>query len=365
MRIPGATGRRLGSPNLLRLGHCGGLFCPGQAAWLASDWRCPGEVESRSLFEFGIRPVHPLRPLPAAFAAFALWGLFPLYWHRLDHLGALDITAHRNVWCLLALLLWLPLIRRPWRRAEAAGAGTAAATSLPKVLGFHFVAGALLAANWLIFIWAATSGHIIEGSLGYFLNPLVSIGLGAMLLGERLSRRQQVAVLLAALGVAVPLLTLGKLPWIALSLAVSFSLYGLMGKRSPLNSQPGLLVESALLVPLALLWLGWPGRDPSGWAALAVDPPTTALLLGGGLVTLVPLVLFGAAARGLPLSTLGIVQFITPTLQFGIGWLAYGEPMPPPRWLSFALIWTGVVLYIVELRRQARLARLATPVDHP
>lgn len=298
--------------------------------------------------------MRPLAPLPAAVGAFTLWGLFPLYWHQLARLPALDITAHRNVWCFVALLLWLPFLPRPWRRDPAPALARPPA-SWSAILGLHLLASVLLAVNWLIFIWAATTGQIVEGSLGYFLNPLVSIALGALFLGEKLNRRQIAAVAMAAVGVAVPLFTLGRLPWIALALAVTFASYGLLGKRSALRSQPGLFVESALLLPLALLWLSWPGRQPSGWAVLGDDAWASALLLGGGVVTLIPLVLFGLAARGLPLATLGIVQFITPTLQFSIGWLVYGEAMPPSRFVSFGLIWTGVVLYILELRRQAKL----------
>ena len=287
----------------------------------------------------------------AAVAAYAMWGVVPLYWKQLAAVDAVELIAHRLVW---SLVLLVPLIawRRQWDELATVlrtGRGFAAST----------VSGLLLSANWLIYVWAVNAGHVVECSLGYFLVPLLNVALGRVVLGERLRRLQVIAVAVAAAGVGLLVVRLGHVPWIALGLAGSFGFYGLMRKRSPLGPLRGLTAETLLLAPVAGAFLGW--RAWHGGGALGhVDGATTALVISTGLVTAVPLLLWASAARRLPLATLGILQYVAPTLQFLLGVALYHEPLPPERLQAFALIWIALVLYTGESLWQARRQRPAT-----
>lgn len=288
------------------------------------------------------RPALDARGVLAACGAFVLWGLLPIYWKALGHMRPPDLIAHRAVWSLLVLLplaWWLARGRAPLRPPTAAA------------LRAHTLAALLLGTNWLLYVWATLNERIIEASLGYFLNPLANVLLGALVLGERLSRPQTTAVLLAAAGVAVQVVALGQLPWVALALAATFACYGLVGKLSPLDSVRGLTLETTIAFPVALAWLAW----HSGWHWFdGMDPATAGLVLALGLVTAAPLLLFGIGARRLPLATLGLLQFIAPTLQFLCGWLIYGEPLGLARTISFVIIWTALALFIGHSRRGHR-----------
>lgn len=284
-----------------------------------------------------------------AFAAFLSWGLLPAYWKALSDLPALEILCHRIVWSLaavLAALLWTG------RLAEARRALTS-----PREVLLLAASSALIAANWFLFIWAVNAGHVLEASLGYYVNPLVNVLLGRLFLRERLRRVQAWAVALAGAGVLVLLVVHGRLPWIALSLAATFALYGLVRKVMAVEALPGLFVETLVLgLPAGawLLWLAVQGQGALGHAPL----PVQGLALGAGLVTAAPLAAFAAAARSLRLATLGIIQYVSPTGMFLLGVLAYGEPFTPAHAATFGLIWAGIALYTRDvlglMRAQAR-----------
>ncbi|PXX82068.1 chloramphenicol-sensitive protein RarD [Rivihabitans pingtungensis] len=271
-----------------------------------------------------------------AMAAFFIWGLFPLYWKPLGQTPALQILCHRIVWSAVfvaGVLLW----QRHW-------AWLAVSVRQPRLLGLFVASSLLLSVNWLIYIWAVNENRVVEASLGYFINPLVNVLLGRVFLGERLSPPQALAVLLAALGVAWLTLSLGALPWVALSLAASFGVYGLLRKQAPLPSLEGLALETFLLAPLAALalaWFHWQGQGAFGQHGLAVD----ALLMGAGVVTAVPLLLFASGARRLKLATVGLIQYIGPTMQLLLGVWLYHEPFGAARAVGFGLIWTALALY--------------------
>ncbi len=281
--------------------------------------------------------------------AYLFWGVLPLYFKAIDHVPAGEIVAHRIVWSLLFLALLATLSKR-WPAIRTA-------ISTPRVAGVLALTAALIAANWLIWVWAVVNGHVLEGSLGYYLNPLVNVLLGVIVLGERLTRGQSFAVLLAAAGVAVLAAGAGSALWISLSLAASFALYGFLRKVAPVDSLEGLLIETAMLAPLALLWILWlHGRGESNFG---VELGTDLLLTLAGAATAVPLLLFTAAARRLPYSTLGFLQYIAPSLQFLLAVLMFGERLTTPHIICFGAIWTALVIFAAEGLRKSRVAARA------
>jgi chloramphenicol-sensitive protein RarD len=280
-----------------------------------------------------------------ALGAFALWGLFPVYWKQLAAVPALEVVAHRTVWAFGCLALWVTL-RGRWREMRSV-VGT------PRTLVALTGSAALIGLTWLLFVWAVTHGHIVDASLGYYLNPLVSVLLGVALLGERLNRGQALAVALAGVGVALLSSSHGGLPWIALALAGSFGLYGLARKTVPAEAMVGLVWETALLAPLATAFLVRAQLRGNG-AFLHAPVRISLLLVVGGLVTAVPLALFALGARALPLSTLGLVQYVSPSLQFLLGVFLYREPFGLAHAVSFVFIWTALALLSFDLRRRLR-----------
>ena len=283
--------------------------------------------------------------MAAVVTAFLIWGLFPFYWKALQGVGAEELVAHRLVW---SLGLLLPLV---WSR----GAGTElrAALGNRRLLLRHLVSGALLAGNWTIYVWAVHAGHVVDASLGYFLVPLLNAALGVVVLRERLPRLQVAALLVAALGVGVSIVGFGGIPWTALGLAATWGSYTLLRKQSPLGSLTGLALETLLWLPLAVGLLVW--WEIRGVAAFGrVGPGTTALILGTGVVTAGPLLLFAYGARMIALTTVGLLQYIVPSVQFAIGVLVYREAFPPGRGLSFAFIWLALVIYSWSGLRAAR-----------
>jgi chloramphenicol-sensitive protein RarD len=272
-------------------------------------------------------------------AAYVLWGFFPIYWKLLHEVSALQVIGHRIVWSFL-LLIAVILLTRQWKDFRAAAL-------VPKVIGIYAVAGVLLSINWLIYVWGVNSGFIVETSLGYFINPLISVLLGVLFLRERLRTAQWVAVGLAAMGVAYLTITYGRLPWIALSLAVSFGIYGLVKKIAPLGSLYGLTLETALVFPIALLYLAFVQSAGMG-AFLHHGALTDILLIGTGVVTSIPLLMFASAARQIPLSMIGVLQYIAPTLQFLIGVFLYHEPFDQSRLVGFGLVWLALIIFWVE-----------------
>lgn len=275
--------------------------------------------------------------------AFLSWGLVPVYWKQLAAVSAMQILAHRALWSLVFLVGLLSWQGR-WR-------GMGSVLTNPRQAANSLAGTLAITANWFIFIWAVNAGFVLETSLGYFLTPLVNVLLGSLLLGERLRPMQKVAVGLAAAGVLNLLLGYGRMPWVSLGLCTSFGLYGLLRKRSGLESIPGLFVETALMLPFALGYILWGlARDPVLLQTVST-PHTAALLVGGGLVTALPLIWFGKAARHLPLSTLATLQYLGPTVSFLLGVFVYHEAFTTSHAITFALIWTGIAINLNELRR--------------
>ncbi|MDT0275833.1 EamA family transporter RarD [Blastococcus goldschmidtiae] len=278
-------------------------------------------------------------------AAYSMWGLFPLYFPLLEPAGGVEIVAHRVVWSLLFIALLLTAVRR-WGHVRAAVADRRTVLVLTG-------AALLIATNWLIFVYGVNSGHVVETSLGYFINPLVSVLLGVVVFGERLRRLQWVAVAIAAVAVAVLTVDYGRPPWIALGLAASFGLYGLMKKLVRVEAAPGLLVETALVTVPAIALLTVLHADGTGTFGNA-GTGHALLLVSSGIATAVPLLLFAAAARRIPLSTVGLLQYLTPLMQLSVGVFVYGEPMPPARLAGFAIVWVALAVFTADTLRHAR-----------
>jgi chloramphenicol-sensitive protein RarD len=270
--------------------------------------------------------------------AYVLWGVLPIYWKLLADVPPVQIVAHRVLWSFAVLLLLVAATRR-WN-------GLRSAMTRP-VAAIYTAAAALIAINWLIYIWAVISGYLLEASLGYFITPLVNVLLGVAVLRERLRPLQWVSVALAAAGVLQLTYVYGALPWIALVLAVTFGLYGLVKKRAPLGSIDGMTLETGVVVPAAAVYLV--ATEAAGTGMFAQAPALTqAVLIGGGPVTLLPLVLFASAAQRVSLSALGILQYIAPTMQFLLGALVFDEPFASVQLIGYALVWVGLVVFTVE-----------------
>ena len=299
-------------------------------------------------------PAHPAagRGALAAAACYFCWGLFPLYWKQLTDVDATELIAHRHVWSLCFVLVVM-----------ATGAGfselRAALRSAP-ALRWHALSGVLLTINWLVYVWGVNHGHVLETSLGYFLVPLVNVALGRLVLKERLRPAQWVAIACAATGVALLLVRVGHPPWIALTLAATFGAYGLLRKKSPLGPLTGLGLETLLLAPFAIAFLLW--QQHTGAGALGrVNITEHVLLVSAGVVTAVPLLLFAYGARRIRLSTLGLLQYIAPTVQFALGVWVFKEPFSRDRAISFVFIWCGLALYTADNLWAQRRARPPTP----
>ncbi len=274
-----------------------------------------------------------------ALGAYVLWGLLPVYWKSLQAVPAFEILLHRMVWSLLFLALVL-LASGRWR-------GLGAALAAKRTLAIYAAAAILLSGNWWLYIWAVNAGYIVETSLGYFINPLVSVLLGVILFKERLRLGQWTAIALAALGVAFLTFVYGQPPWISLALAFSFAFYAVLKKIAPLGAAQGLALETALMsLPAAALLLHWQASGSASFGSLGAG--TDLLLIGAGATTALPLVFFAAAARRLPLSTIGVMQYIAPTLQFLLGVLVYDEPFDARRLVGFTAIWVALAVFTGE-----------------
>ena len=286
-----------------------------------------------------------------ALGAYGVWGLVPVFWPLVARAGSLELLAHRVVWSLaISALLALVLLPKGWLRRIAS----------PRNLAMLGLAAAVVSVNWGLYIWSVNHGHVLETSLGYYINPILSILVGVLLLGERMAPLQWVSVGLAVAAVVVLTVDYGRPPWIALILAASFATYGVMKKQVNGGAVETLTIESALLTPIALGYLlVLQLQDGStfvtlGWAH-------SLLLVATGLVTVVPLLFFAAAATRLPLSTLGLFQYLAPTLQFILGVTYFGEDMSPARWVGFGLVWLALMILTAHgihgagSRRRARL----------
>jgi chloramphenicol-sensitive protein RarD len=287
-----------------------------------------------------------------ALAAYTAWGVFPLYFKALQHIAPAEILAHRMLWSLVFVFAILA-VRRHWSWLRGA-------LHQPKVLGGFATSALLLAGNWFLYIWAVNHGRVVEASLGYFINPLFNVLLGALLLGERLRLVQWTAVGLAAAGVTWLTWQGGGLPWIALLLAATFALYGLMRKTATLGALEGLALETLLLFPLAAAYLAFLTLEERN-SFIAAPAGSQWLLAAAGPITAIPLLLFAAGARRIPLSLLGLLQYIGPTLQLLLGVWLYREPFGGARLAGFALIWSALGLYSLEGLWQSWQARRAAP----
>ena len=279
--------------------------------------------------------------------AFVMWGLFPLYFHRIASVPALEVILHRSAWSMLFVLgLLAALGRFDWLRTLR---------SQPRQIGSFALSALLLSGNWLLYVYAVQSGQVVEASLGYFINPIVSVLLGVLVLHERLNRVQWTAVALAAAGVLWLTALAGRLPWIALLLAVSFGLYGLMRKTSSLGALEGLALETMLMAPLVVPLLSWWTLRGSGALAHG-DVALNSWLIIGGPMTALPLLLFAAGARRLPLATVGLIQYVSPTIQLALGVWVFHEPFDRAKLLGFAFIWAALALYSADGWRRSRVA---------
>jgi len=292
------------------------------------------KVEVMSGFKIGVL---------SALVAQVMWGLFPIYWKLLAEVQPLEVLSHRNIWCTLFLS---GLVVTSARRRNVI---LAVLNSRREILQ-HLLASCLIAGNWLVYIWAVVNNHVIDASLGYFLSPLVSVMLGYLVFSERPDRRQWFAVALAASGVVVMIVVSGVIPWIGLTLAATFGLYGMLRKKASTGPINGLFLETLLLVPptvVVLLWL-------SASSSLTYADPlgrNEILMALGGFVTAVPLVLYAQGARSLPLGLSGLLVFITPTIQFLVGWLFYSEPISLASWFGFACIWVALLIYCIGVAK--------------
>ncbi|APW44550.1 EamA family transporter RarD [Rhodoferax saidenbachensis] len=271
--------------------------------------------------------------------AYTAWGLFPIYFHQVGNVPALEVVVHRTLWALV-FLLGVLLVRRQW-------AWVGGVLRQPRVLGAFALSALLLSANWLVYVWAVHNQHVLDASLGYFILPLVNVAMGYVFLRERPRPGQWLALAVAAAGVLWLTLQTGRLPWIALTLALTFGFYGLLRKVATLGALEGLALETLMLAPLALAVLGYWAAQGQG-VLVQGDAASLGWLLLAGPLTAIPLLLFAAGARRIPLTTLGLLQYISPTLQLLMGVWLFHEPLPGVRLFGFVLIWVALVLYTLE-----------------
>ncbi len=276
--------------------------------------------------------------------SYVLWGLFPLYWPLLEPANPLEIVSHRAVWTLVFCLIVLALSKQLH--------STIAIVKRPKIMAGLFLTTILVSINWLTYIWATNNGHVVEAALGYYINPLIIIAFGVLLLREKMRPLQWLAVGIAAVGVTILTIDYGRLPWVAISLALSWGTYGLVKKKLDLGALNGLAIETLIsLIPYAgyLIYLGNQGTGQFGQ-----KPGLTILLISAGAVTAIPLLLFNGSTTRLPYSTIGLLQYITPTIQFSIGvWIRH-EDMPAARWIGFVVIWLALLALATDLVRSSR-----------
>ena len=271
-------------------------------------------------------------------AAYSLWGFFPIYWKLLQHVPAVQLLGHRILWSFL-LLLGVILISKQWHEFRA--------TLNARTFRIYLIAAVLIGVNWLTYVWAVNAGFIVETSLGYFINPLLSVLMGVLFLRERLRFGQWIPVTIAAIGVGYLTFAYGQLPWISLLLAFTFGFYGLVKKLAPLGSLYGLTLETGILFLPALAYLSIVQTNSTA-AFLHSGITSDLLMIGAGLVTTVPLLMFASAAKQIPLSMIGVLQYLAPTIQFLIGIFIYKEAFDQSRLIGFSIVWLALILFWIE-----------------
>jgi chloramphenicol-sensitive protein RarD len=281
-----------------------------------------------------------------ALSAFIMWGIAPIYFKQLIHIDALEILIQRIIWAVVFLIVISLLSRQLYKTIEI--------LKQPKQLAILSISACLLGFNWGLFIWSVNNNHMLEASLGYYINPLINVLMGYLFLSERLRKRQGLAVALALAGVLIQLISFGSVPYIALSIAVSFAIYGLLHKKTHIESIPGLLVEALILLPFAILY--WIFMEPSKTSNMVDNDTTTnLLLLSAGIVTTLPLLCFTAAAKRLQYSTLGFIQYIGPSLMFILAVQFYGETLGLKEYITFGCIWLALLVFSWDsLRHQLK-----------
>lgn len=286
----------------------------------------------------------------AAFIAYVLWGLFPLYWKALTYVDSAEILASRVIWSFILTLIFVVILRKGHQLIR----DVKELLQHQKTFWTLAVAAYLVTLNWFLYIWAVNHNHILETSLGYYLNPIVSILLGIIFLKERLAKAQLVGVIIAVIGVAIMIINYGTIPYVSFGLALSFGFYGLLKKRIQLDATRGLVIETAFVLPIALLYYAYlaiEGKMSFGM----VDLNTTVLLIGGGAVTAIPLILFAVGAQKIPLYLVGFIQYVAPTMTLLLGVFVYGESFGSVEMLSFGFIWLALIIFsvstIVEVRK--------------
>ena len=277
-------------------------------------------------------------------SAYALWGAFPLYWPLLKPATALEIVSHRAVWTMIFCIIILAITKSLKATRET--------MKRPKIVAKLFLTSILISINWLVYIWATNNGHVVEASLGYYINPLVMIGFGVIILKEKLRGLQWLAVGIATIGVLVLTIDYGRLPWIALTLAISWGSYGFIKKQLGLGALEGLAIETLIASLPYLLYLLYLGNKGSG--QFGHEAGITILLISAGAITAIPLLLFNGSTTRLPLTMLGLLQYITPTIQFSIGVWVRHEYMPTERWIGFLIIWVALSLLAADLIKSNR-----------
>lgn len=285
--------------------------------------------------------------------AYVLWGFFPIYWKFLHNVPALQVIGHRIAWSFVLLLAYVALSGQ-WKAFRASAMNW-------RTIGIYSIAAVLLSFNWLIYVWGVNAGFIVETSLGYFINPLLSVLLGVIFLRERLRPIQWIPVGIAAIGVAYLTSVYGRLPWIALSLAFTFGFYGFVKKLSPLGSLHGLTLETGIVFPVAVIYLAIIGVSGSGYF-LQDGASIDLFLIGAGLVTTIPLLMFASAAKQIPLTIVGLLQYIAPTIQFLIGVFVYKEPFDHAHFVGFAIVWVALIIFAVESYMANRSKMKPVPV---
>lgn len=285
-----------------------------------------------------------------ALGAYVAWGLFPIYWKAITGVPAVNVLAHRIVWSFVFLLIWVLLTNRQTFINYV---------RQPRLLLRLGLAGCLISINWGIYIYAVASGHIVEAGLGYYINPLVNVFLGYVFLKERLATMQKIAVVLALIGVAYFTISYGQFPWISLLLAVSFGLYGLLKKKANLESMPALTIETMMVFPFALAYLFYTAESAVAIPFFPSSGITSTLLILAGLVTAIPLFWFGKSAQAIPLSTMGFIQYLSPTLQLLLGIFVYGETFGVEYVICFAFVWAGLICYTISILKgkKVRIAK--------